>query len=85
MCLCLVEASTQQTDPEELGDTVSAFQRATKCTSFLSQWQPKNPLIHVVEHTTMNMGIFFFSFLEHEGSEIHDSRCLSLPWHNLFS
>lgn len=27
MCLCLVEASTQQTDPEELGDTVSAVSK----------------------------------------------------------
>lgn len=68
MCHPFVEASAQQTDHKEMDDTLSTAPRehaGQPDTDFTLSTQATEENIHVVEHTTVNMDISSFSFLEH--------------------
>lgn len=83
-------ASTQETDHEEMEDTLSTrsqreWQATGRARFFLYQRQPRRSWIPVVEHTSLSRDTFMFSCSEPQSSETGDPRCVSLLWHNLFS
>lgn len=88
MCPSFVEASTQQTDHEEwmtLSALLPESEMDKQSGTFLSLPVATKKNVDACCRTHFHERGHFFSFLEHEVSEIYDPRCLSLPWYNLFS